>query len=91
MGVNYSLVGNGHKTDVCVCVCVCVCILLMKYIMKKIGHRLNLCAIGLLGSDFRISCMSQCKIIQQLLCYHGDNVVCVFHSPGGALNTIIYL
>jgi hypothetical protein len=69
----------------------CPYILLMKYIIKNIGHRLNFCAIRLFGSDFRIFCMSQCKIIQQLLRYHGDNVVCAVRSPGGALNTIISL
>jgi hypothetical protein len=69
----------------------CQCILLMKCIIKNVGHRLNVCAIRLVGLDFRIFCMSQCKIIRQLLRYHGNYVVCVAHSPGSALNTAIFL
>jgi hypothetical protein len=69
----------------------CQNILQMKYIIKNLGHWLNFCVIGHFESDFRIFCMSQCKIIQQLLRYHGDNVVCAVRSPGGALNTIISL
>jgi hypothetical protein len=69
----------------------CQDILLTKYIIKTIGHWLHFCAIRLFMIDFRIFCMSQCKIMQQLLHYHSNNVVCVARSPGGALNTAISL
>jgi hypothetical protein len=45
----------------------CQYILLMKYIIKNIGHWLNFCVIILCWLDFCIFCMSQRKIIQQIL------------------------
>jgi hypothetical protein len=67
----------------------CQYILLMKHIIKNIGHRLNFCDTSLLGKDCRIFCVSQCRVIKQLLRYHGNYVVCVARSPGSALNTAL--